>query len=209
MSGPDVRPLTAKKNESLLVNRCLHEDSVAWETVVRSYGTRIRRMAYRYRHLRNDAEDVAQEVFFRVFRNLATFRVDSGSLENWVVRVGRNFLIDHFRASRRFRQIGGSRELEELNLKDEQCLPPDRSVEAAEASDAIMTSLQFLQPELKEAVVLRYLEGMTYQEMAEYLGVPQGTVKSRISRGRSKLASSLSCRVMKARSKRAVACRVF
>lgn len=208
MSGPGVRPLTATKNESLLVNQCLHGDSAAWETVVRSYGTRIRRMAYRYRHLRNDAEDVAQEVFFRVFRNLATFRADCGSLENWVVRIGRNLLIDRFRASRRFRQLGGSRELEDLKLKDEQCLPPDRSVEGSEASEAFMTGLQSLQAELKEAVVLRYLEGMTYQEMAEYLGVPQGTVKSRISRGRSKLASLLSCRPMKVRSKTTVACRV-
>jgi RNA polymerase sigma-70 factor (ECF subfamily) len=151
-------------------------------------------MAYRYRHLRNDADDVAQEVFFRVFRNLATFRADSGSLENWVVRVGRNFLIDRFRATRRLQELGGSRELEGLRLRDERCLPPDRLAEGTEEFEAVMTGLQSLHPELKEAVILRYLEGMTYQEMSEYLGVPQGTVKSRISRGRSKLAGLLTCR---------------
>ncbi len=190
----DVRPVAATNKEYLLVHQCLQGDAAAWETVVRSYSMRIRRMAYRYRNLRNDAEDVAQEVFFRVFRNLATFRADSGSLENWVVRVGRNLLIDHFRASRRYQRSGGSYEIESLKLKDEQCPSPDRSLEGIENSEALMTGLQSLQEDLKEAVVLRYLEGMSYQEIAEYLGVPQGTIKSRISRGRSKLAALLACR---------------
>jgi len=191
MSGPDIRPPLTAIKESLLVSQCLHGDAAAWETVVQSYGTRIRRMAYRYRHLRNEAEDVAQEVFFRVFRNLATFRADCGSLENWVVRIGRNLLVDRFRASRSLRQLGAGRELGNLQMKDDQSLLPDRSVEGAEVSQAIMTGLQSLRAELKEAVVLRYLEGMTYQEMAEYLGVPQGTVKSRINRGRSRLATKM------------------
>lgn len=190
----EVRPAAATNKEFLLVHQCLQGDAAAWETVVRSYGMRIRKMAYRYRNLRNDAEDVAQEVLFRVFRNLATYRADSGSLENWVVRVGRNLMIDHFRSSKRFRRFGGSYELESLKLKDEQCPPPDRSLEGTENSEALMTGLQSLQEDLKEAVVLRYLEGMTYQEIAAYLRVPQGTIKSRINRGRSKLAALLSCR---------------
>jgi len=197
MSGSEVCALATTKNESLLVNRCLRGDSAAWETVVQSYGSRIRRMAYRYGHLRNDADDVAQEVFLRVFRNLATFRADSGSLENWVVRVGRNFLIDRFRAARRSRELGGSRDLEALKLKDERCLPPDRMAEGSEEFAAVMTGLQSLHSELKEAVVLRYLEGMSYEEMSEHLGVPQGTVKSRISRGRSKLARLLASRPLR------------
>jgi RNA polymerase sigma-70 factor, ECF subfamily len=190
----EVRPTAATNTEFLLVHLCLQGDAAAWETVVSSYRTRISRMAYRYRNLRNDAEDVTQEVFFRVFRNLATFRADSGSLENWVVRVGRNLLIDHFRASRRFRRFGGSYELESLKLKDERCLPPDRSLEGMEDSEALMAGLQSLQSDLKEAVVLRYIEGMSYQEIARRLGVPQGTIKSRINRGRAKLATLLACR---------------
>ena len=193
----EARAVAAHKDECLLVHRCLQGDTVAWETVVRSYGTRIRRMAYRYRHLRNDAEDVAQEVFFRVFRNLATFRADSGSLENWVVRVGRNLMIDHFRASRRQRWCGGSQELESLKLKDEQCVPPDRSLENMELSDIVRTGLQSLHSEVKEAVVLRYLEGKSYEEISRQLGVPAGTIKSRLNRGRSKLASLLTHRTRK------------
>lgn len=196
--------LQACEGEFVLVNRCLQGDAAAWESVVHSYGPRIQRMACRYGILRNEAEDLAQEVFVRVYRHLETFRADTGSLQNWVVRVGRNLLIDHFRASRRIQDRGGTKELEEMKLKDEQVLPPDRVLERSEAAEIVENVLQVLSPELKQAIVLRYIEGMTYQEMADHLGVPEGTVKSRINRGREKLARRLSSRVSRAGKGRSI-----
>jgi RNA polymerase sigma-70 factor (ECF subfamily) len=197
-----ARTFQAREGEFILVNRCLQGDAAAWEAVVHSYGPRIQRMACRYGVLRNEAEDLAQEVFVRVYRHLETFRADTGSLQNWVVRVGRNLLIDHFRASRRIQDRGGSKELEEMKLKDEQVPSPDRVLERSEAAEIVEDVLQVLSPELKQAIVLRYLEGMTYQEMADHLGVPEGTVKSRINRGREKLARRLSGRGTRSATRR-------
>lgn len=194
MNGPAVQGLKLMDGDLHLVNRCLQGDAAAWETVVSSYGARIRRMAYRYVGRRDEAEDLAQEVFFRVYRHLGTFRAETGSFQNWVVRVGRNLMIDYFRQSRRFQQYGGSRELETLKLRDEQGPAPDRAVECSETSEILMEGLRGLSPELKEAVVLRYLEGMSYQEIADCLRVPEGTIKSRINRGRLRLARLLARR---------------
>lgn len=177
-----------------LVDQCLRGDAAAWETMVQSYGARIRRMARKYRDFRNDADDLTQEVFVRVYCHLNSYRADSGSFENWVVRVGRNLLIDHLRASRRRQQLGGSDELDDTKLKDRRGIPADSWVEKNESAEAIRKGLESLPLELREVVVMRYLEGVSYQEMAERLGVPEGTIKSRINRGRAKLANYVARR---------------
>ena len=180
--------------EERLVERCLSGDDAAWEQIVGSYAKRIYNLSYRYTNRRDEAEDLTQEILIRVYQNLKSFRADAGSFQNWLLKVGRNLIIDHYRQTRRFQQSAGSEELEEMNLKDERAPNPLRNVERDEAARFLRDGLQALSPELKEAIILRDMEGMPYLEIAELLGIPEGTVKSRINRGRIELAKLLSKR---------------
>ena len=177
-----------------LVERCLQGDDAAWETIVNAYGRRIYNLSYRYTSRGDEAEDLTQEVFIRVYQNLRSYRSDAGSFQSWILRVARNLFIDHYRQTRRYQQSGGSEELETMNLKDGKTPNPQRAAEQVEASRFLHAGLQALSPELKEAIILRDLEGMAYQEITDLLGVPEGTVKSRINRGRLELAKLLTKR---------------
>lgn len=174
-----------------LVERCLQGDDAAWETVVSSYGKRIYNLSYRYTNRRDEAEDLTQEILIRVYQNLKSYRSDAGSFLNWILRVARNLVIDHYRQARRYPQTGGSEELETMNITDDKIPNPQRAAEQEEASRLLQSGLQSLSPELKEAVILRDLEGLAYQDIADVLNVPEGTVKSRINRGRLELAKLL------------------
>ncbi len=177
-----------------LVERCLDGDDAAWETIVRTYGRRIYNLCYRYTARRDEAEDLTQEIFVKVYQNLKSYRAEAGNLQNWVLKVGRNLIIDHYRQARRFQQSAGSEEMATMNLRDEKQPNPERLVQQSEASRFLRDGLRALSPELKEAVILRDLEGMAYQEIADLLSVPEGTVKSRINRGRIELARLLAKR---------------
>lgn len=188
--------MTAKESTVLagdqkLVERCLQGDDSAWELVVTSYGKRIYNLSYRYTNRRDDAEDLTQNILIRVYQNLRSYRSEAGSFQNWILRVARNLIIDHYRQARRFPKTGGSEELEAMNIQDVRIPNPQRAAEQSEASRFLQNGLEALSPELKEAIILRDLEGISYQDIAELLGVPEGTVKSRINRGRIELAKLL------------------
>ncbi len=175
-----------------LVERCLHGDDAAWETVVSSYGKRIYNLSYRYTNRKDEAEDLTQEILIRVYQNLKSYRLEAGSFQNWIMRVARNLIIDHYRKARRYpRQTGGSEELETMKIKDDKIPNPQRAAEQVEAAQFLQDGLQSLSPELKEAIILRDLEGMAYQDISDLLSVPEGTVKSRINRGRVELTKLL------------------
>jgi RNA polymerase sigma-70 factor, ECF subfamily len=193
-NGIGDKELRVLAGDEKLVERCLQGDDAAWESIVTTYSRRIYNLSYRYMSRRDEAEDMTQEIFIKVYQNLKSFRSDSGSFQSWILKVGRNLIIDHYRQARRYQQVGGSEELETLNLKDETLPNPQRAAEQTEAAKFLMEGLQSLPPELKEAVILRDLEGMPYQEMTDLLGIPEGTVKSRINRGRLELAKLLTKR---------------
>ena len=186
-----TKELRVLSGDHRLVERCLAGDDAAWENVVNSYGRRIFNLSYRYTNRRDEAEDLTQEILIRVYQNLKSYRAEAGSLQNWILRVARNMVIDHYRQVRRYPQTGGSEELESLNIRDDKIPNPQRVSEQMEAARFLQEGLQALSPELKEAIILRDLEGMAYQEIANLLGVPEGTVKSRINRGRIELARLL------------------
>jgi RNA polymerase sigma-70 factor (ECF subfamily) len=177
-----------------LVERCLEGDDAAWERIVTMYAKRIYNLSYRYTGSREDAEDLTQEIMIRVYQNLNTFRSDAGSFQNWILRVGRNLIIDHYRQTRRYQPAAGSEEMDGMHLEDDKLPNPQQMVEMDEAARFLWNGLNSLSPELKEALVLRDLEGLAYREIAEMLGIPEGTVKSRINRGRVELARILSKR---------------
>ncbi len=184
---PDAHAL-----DPVLVSRCLQGDSAAWEVIVRAYARRIFSLAYRYTGSKSQAEDLTQEIFVRIYQNLASFRADTGSLLVWVLRISRNWIIDRYRQARRSPRMEGSFEIEAMHLQDESRPSPQRLVEQAEASKVLSEALDALSCEERNAIILRELEGMGYQEMARRLGIPKGTVKSRIHRARSTLARMLA-----------------
>ncbi len=181
-------------SEEKLVERCLQGDDSAWEGIVNAYTRRVYNLGYRYTGRTDEAEDLTQEIFIKIYQNLKSYRAEAGSLQNWVLKVGRNLIIDRYRQTRRFQQTAGSEEMEAMNLSDEKTLSPHRIVEQSESARYLREALQRLSPELKEAIILRDLEGMAYQEIAGLLTIPEGTVKSRINRARLELAKMLSKR---------------
>lgn len=186
-----AKEIQVLSGEQKLVERCLQGDDAAWEMVVTLYGKRIYNLSYRYTNRKEEAEDLTQEILIRVYQNLKSYRPEVGSFQNWVLRVARNLIIDHYRQVRRFPQTTGSEEMETMNIRDDKAPNPLRAAEQVEASKFLQDGLSSLSPELKEAIVLRDLEGMAYQDIAEMLSVPEGTVKSRINRGRLELAKLL------------------
>jgi len=183
--------ISVLSGDQKLVERCLEGDGSAWETLVRSYGKSIYNLSYRFTNRKEDAEDLTQEILFRVYRNFENYRPEAGSLKNWILRVARNLIIDHYRQQRRLPPSAGSEELETMNIRDETAPNPLKTFERREAARFLMDGIQSLSLELKEAVILRDLEGMAYHEIADLLSVPEGTVKSRINRGRIELSKLL------------------
>jgi RNA polymerase sigma-70 factor, ECF subfamily len=175
-----------------LVSRCLRADETAWEELVRLHTRKVYGLCYRFTNSGQEAQDLTQEVFLRVFRTLKTFRSDEGSLVTWLSRVTRNLLIDHYRRTRQERVTDSIEEQLPMLEQGAASAPrPDAGVAGREASEILQATLQKLSPDLREAVILRDLQEMEYREIAQVLGIPEGTVKSRINRGRAELARLL------------------
>jgi RNA polymerase sigma-70 factor (ECF subfamily) len=176
-----------------LVSRCLSGDEAAWEELVRQHTRQVYGLCYRFTGSGAEAQDLTQEVFLRVFRTLKTFRSGEGSFGTWLARVARNLLIDHYRRTRQERVTDPIEEqlvvLEEKGATASE--RPDHALAGREASQILQAALRKLSPDLREAVILRDLQEMEYREIAEVLGIPEGTVKSRINRGRAELTRLL------------------
>ncbi len=196
-AGGDVRePLDLGRTghpDLSLVSRCLRGDETAWEDLIRVHSRRVYGLCFRFTNSGSEAQDLTQEVFLRVFRTLKTFRSTEGSFGTWLARVTRNLLIDNYRRSRQERATDSIEE--QLPIIEEEGAAasprPDELVAGREASDILQLALQQLSPDLREAVILRDLQEMEYREIADVLQIPEGTVKSRINRGRAELARRL------------------
>ncbi len=172
-----------------LVARCLGGEDSAWEELLRSHNRKIYNLCYRFTGRPSEAEDLTQEVFIKVFQTLTTYDATQGAFSTWLNRVARNHLVDHYRRTHKDRltssledETGG---LEDKPSADEQ---PIARVESRERREIVQVALSRLSPDMREAVVLRDFQDLDYDEIAEVLGVPEGTVKSRINRGRLELA---------------------
>jgi RNA polymerase sigma-70 factor, ECF subfamily len=179
--------------DSSLVSRCLRGDEPAWEELVRVNTRKVYGLCYRFTGSGSEAQDLTQEVFLRIFRTLKTFRSQEGSFGTWLARVTRNLLIDHYRRTRQERVTDSIEE--QLPMLEQAggaaAARPDHGVAGREASEILQATLQKLSPDLREAVILRDLQEMEYREIAGVLGIPEGTVKSRINRGRAELGRLL------------------
>ena len=175
-----------------LVERCLSGEEAAWEDLVKAHTRRVYAICYRFTGSNQEAQDLAQEVFLRVFRSLKSFRAGEGSFTVWLGKLTRNLLIDHYRRSKLDRATDSIEEaLAVLEEKTAMSARADGLLAGREASEALQGALQKLSPELRETVILRDLEELEYREIAQVLNVPEGTVKSRLNRGRAELARIL------------------
>jgi RNA polymerase sigma-70 factor (ECF subfamily) len=176
-----------------LISRCLSGDETGWEELVRLHSRQVYGLCFRFTGSGPEAQDLTQEVYLRVFRTLRTFRAAEGSFGTWLTRVTRNLLIDHYRRTRQERATDSIED--QLPMMEESgptaSMRPDRMVAGREASEILQATLQKLSPDLREAVILRDLQEMEYREIAQVLAIPEGTVKSRINRGRVELARLL------------------
>ena len=179
-------------SESILVERCLRGEQGAWDELIQNNTKRVYGICYRFTNRENEAQDLTQEVFLRVFKNLGSFRAGEGSFVVWLTRLTRNLLVDHYRRTKGDRITDA--------LEDKLCVLEERHSQGArtdgllagrEAGELLQAALQKLSPELREAVILRDLQELEYREIAHVLSVPEGTVKSRLNRGRAELARIL------------------
>ena len=189
----------AQEAVAKLVRQCMAGDSQAWQQLVVSQHRRIYAICYRFTGSGSDAEDLTQEVFLKLYKNLSSFDLQKGSFQTWITTLARNLLVDHFRRTRQDRvtdSIDASFDGEDDGPTMADRLADDRPsqeqhVAGLELKARIQGALKQLSPELREAVILRDLEDMDYKEIAQVLRIPEGTVKSRISRGRGELAKLL------------------
>jgi RNA polymerase sigma factor (sigma-70 family) len=161
-----------------------------WEAVVRDHSARVYRLAYRLTGNTHDAEDLTQEVFVRVFRSLDTYT--PGTFEGWLHRITTNLFLDMARRRQRIRFEGLAEETEARLGGSEPT--PAQAFDDRHLDGDIHAALKALAPEYRAAVILCDIEGLSYEEIADTLGVKLGTVRSRIHRGRAQLRQSLEHR---------------
>jgi RNA polymerase sigma-70 factor (ECF subfamily) len=170
-----------------LIQRCLSGDQGAWEEIVRHHWRRVFNIAYKFTGRHDEAEDLTQDVFLKIFKSLKTFD-RRANFQTWLVSVSRNLCIDHYRSVRKERETI-DRDVDAGELTPSA--PGQSAYAALEQRDRVSLlrkALSELPPTLRTAVMLRDIQELSYQEIADHLNLPEGTVKSRINRGRTELA---------------------
>jgi RNA polymerase sigma-70 factor (ECF subfamily) len=174
-----------------LVQRCRGGDQQAWAEIVRQFSRRIYNLAYRFTSSHAGAEDLTQEVFIRVYRSLDQYDSGLGDLSNWLMRLARNLIIDDYRKRQRT-PTDSSDDLSDHEYRIRTSTDsPQRALERQERRLQVLAAINKLSPDLRECVILRDIEELSYQEIVDLLRIPEGTVKSRINRGRIELAKVL------------------
>jgi RNA polymerase sigma-70 factor, ECF subfamily len=184
---------------AMLVRRCIAGESAAWEEIVQRYHRRIYNICYRFSGSPDQAQDLTQEVFIKMYGSLKSYDSQRAAFMTWMTTITRNLLVDYFRKTKQERMTDSldaapSEHEDAMPLSEripDKALPPDARVQSRETKEAVHRALQKLSPDLREAVILRDLQDMDYREIATVLRVPEGTVKSRINRGRAELARLL------------------
>ncbi len=173
-----------------LIQRCLRGDQAAWERIVRLHWRRVFNVAYKFVGKHDEAEDLTQEIFIKIFKSLGTFD-RRANFQTWLVSVSRNLCIDHYRSVRKERQTI-DRDVDANELAPPAAEPgPIAALEQRDRITLLREALASLPDSLRTAVVMRDIQELSYQEIAERLKLPEGTVKSRINRGRNELARQI------------------
>ncbi|MEL7975875.1 RNA polymerase sigma factor SigE [Isoptericola sp. F-RaC21] len=162
-----------------------------WDEIVREHSARVYRLAYRLSGNRQDAEDLTQETFLRVFRSLSSYT--PGTFEGWLHRITTNLFLDQVRRKKRIRMEAMGDDAARVAAPEDHGRP-ERGFEHANLDHDVQAALDALRPEYRAAVVLCDIEGLSYEEIAVTLGIKLGTVRSRIHRARAQLRDALEHR---------------
>jgi RNA polymerase sigma-70 factor, ECF subfamily len=186
-------------SERRFIERLRSHDERAFNELVEAYGDRVYRLLYRMLGRREEAEDLAQEVFVQVFKAVATFRGDA-RLGTWIYRIAVNLCKNRSKYLAR-RHAGRQDELdaaaersplgEAQGITSGESAQPDQLVEGFQLESIVKQCIARIEPDFREVLVLRDVEDLTYEEIQEITGLPEGTVKSRLHRARAMLREAL------------------
>jgi RNA polymerase sigma-70 factor, ECF subfamily len=181
---------TSIESIEALIQRCLKGDQMAWEAIVRQYRRKVFNVAYKFVGRHDEAEDLTQDIFLKIFKSLNTF--DSrANFQTWLISVSRNLCIDHYRSVRK------ERETIDRQVDASELSPVSKSqgqmamMEQRDRVQLLKDAMSALPKTLRTAVLMRDIQELSYHEIAEKLHLPEGTVKSRINRGRNELARQI------------------
>ena len=187
---PATPPSEATGEIEALIQRCLQGDQLAWDAIVQRYRRKVFNVAYKFVGRHEEAEDLTQDIFLKIFKSLDTFD-RRANFQTWLVSVSRNLCIDHYRSVRKERETI-NRDVDAGELSPAS--PDESPFEAIEQRDRVTLlrqALAALPESLRKAVLMRDIQERSYQEIAAALRLPEGTVKSRINRGRTELARQI------------------
>jgi RNA polymerase sigma-70 factor (ECF subfamily) len=173
-----------------LIQRCLTGDQIAWEQIVRQYWRKVFNVAYKFVGKHDEAEDLTQDIFFKIFKSLDTFD-RRANFQTWLISISRNLCIDHYRSVRKERETL-DREVDAADLAPATAEPgPVAALEQRDRVALLKKAMSALPESLRTAVLMRDIQELSYQVIADRLRLPEGTVKSRINRGRTELARQI------------------
>jgi len=173
-----------------LIQRCLAGDQLAWEQIVRQFWRKVFNVAYKFVGKHDEAEDLTQDIFLKIFKSLSTFD-RRANFQTWLISISRNLCIDHYRSVRKERETI-DRDVDANELAPASHEPgPIALLEQRDRVLLLKQALAELPDTLRTAVLMRDIQELSYQEIADQLRLPEGTVKSRINRGRTELARQI------------------
>lgn len=187
---PSDQPAASPDSIEALIQRCLKGDQRAWELIVRQHWRKVFNIAYKFVGRHDEAEDLTQDVFLKIFKSLDTFD-RRANFQTWLISVSRNLCIDHYRGVRKERETI-DRGVDPGELAPATAEPgPLAALEQRDRVDLLRQAMASLPDTLRTAVLMRDIQELSYQEIADALHLPEGTVKSRINRGRTELARQI------------------
>lgn len=188
----DAGTLSTQARDSRLVARTLAGDQEAFEDLIRLYYDRIRALVFHHLHREEDLDDALQEIFIKAYQALPNFKRKS-SFYTWIFRIATNFCIDKLRKKRlELVSLEGENETGSLaNRLPEERDSPEENLSRIDRVRLVRDALSRLDPFYQSIIVLREIEGLSYEEIMETLGINMGTVKSRLARGRAELKKIL------------------
>jgi RNA polymerase sigma-70 factor (ECF subfamily) len=185
-----LEPHAAPPTPDLLIERCLGGDQDAWELIVRQNWRKVFNVAYKFVGRHEEAEDLTQDIFLKIFKSLNTFD-RRANFQTWLISVSRNLCIDYYRSVRKERETINRQVTAEDAAPVARERGPLAALEQQDLTTLLRRALHTLPDSLRIAVVMRDLQELSYQEIADALRLPEGTVKSRINRGRRELARQI------------------
>ena len=173
-----------------IIERCLKGDQVAWAVIMDRHRRKVFNLAYKFVGRHDEAEDLTQDIFVKIFKALHTFD-RRANFQTWLISISRNLCIDHYRSVRKERAtMARDVDASELTPASRE-RGPLAQLEQSDLKEIIRRAMSELPDALRVAVTLRDLQEYSYQEIADQLHLPEGTVKSRINRGRIELARQI------------------